>query len=112
VKKSTRSLERQIQRSSIAWLEGRGCVCIKQETQHRKGIPDVLVLLPWGAYCFIEYKQPGGSLTPIQAHVHRALGERARAVVFICHSRAETIEAYAMMVARSANAREEKAEQL
>ena len=37
------------------------------------GIPDDLVLLPWGRQYFVELKADGGRLSPIQIHRHQEL---------------------------------------
>ena len=37
------------------------------------GMPDRLVLLPHGRFCFVEVKAPGEKPRPLQVHKHKQL---------------------------------------
>jgi hypothetical protein len=98
--------ERALQRRCITILENRGCFVIKQETQHRRGVPDVLVLVPWGGYFFVEFKSQTGRLLPIQEQVHQKLRDMVLAPVFVVRSAERLKDIYMTLLAQHQENRE------
>ena len=61
--------EASIQKSVITYARKKGCICIKLGGAGRfgsSGWPDYLILRD-GLAIFIEFKKPGGRVTPLQA---------------------------------------------
>lgn len=98
--------ERALQSRCIKILENRGCFCIKQETQHRRGIPDLLVLTPWGGFFFVEFKSQTGRLLPIQEQVHSKLREMVLAPVYVVRSAERLKDIYMTTLAQHQENRE------
>ena len=59
-------LEKQIERRLILEVEKKGGFCLKFLTQYKNGMPDRLVLLPGGKCAWVELKQKGQKLRPLQ----------------------------------------------
>jgi len=57
------ALERTIEGLACSLLKSRGCLTPKMGTE---GWPDRLVIWAPGRHFWIEFKKPGGSLTPAQ----------------------------------------------
>jgi hypothetical protein len=51
-----------------------------EKVEKRKGWPDRLLICPNGEVAWIEFKKPGGSLRPLQAHFQKTLCE----MHFVC----------------------------
>ena len=63
--------EASIERACVHKAKEAGCLLLKQTGQ--KGMPDRLLLVPGGQSMFIEFKRPGGQLSPIQRHMAASL---------------------------------------
>jgi len=60
-------LEADVERKCAVIAQRHGCVLLKIE--NRTHWPDRLCLLPNGRHFFVEFKRPGGELSPGQRHV-------------------------------------------
>lgn len=65
-------LESSIEGSVTTWAEGRDIQHLKLNVRGRKGWPDHLYVKN-GKCVFVEYKQPGEPLEPIQEYVQGLL---------------------------------------
>ncbi len=60
-------LERDIERRLVEMVKQRGGLCLKWVCPGWAGVPDRIVLLPYGRIRFVELKRPkGGKLSNIQ----------------------------------------------
>lgn len=66
-------LEKTIEAKFVKLAQARGCQCLKLNVIGRRSWPDRLVLVPGGKVLFIEFKRPGGLLTPGQELLHADL---------------------------------------
>ena len=66
--------EKSIEQELVRATKGRGGICPKLVSPGFDGMPDRLVLLPYGKIGFVEVKAPGKKPRPIQASRHRLLG--------------------------------------
>lgn len=69
-------------------IEVRGCIELHgagypTRKLGAQGWPDRIVFLPGRQHCFMEWKQPGGSLTPAQRRRIIALRERGELVAVL-----------------------------
>ena len=67
--------ERQIEKRLVEKVKERGGLCIKLGTTVMAGLPDRLVLLPFGIMAFVEVKRGGEEPGPLQRVVHKQLAE-------------------------------------
>ena len=65
--------ERTVEQHLVHGLEQIGVPCEKFIPDHRRGMPDRLVLLPGGRVIWVELKTDGGALSAVQLVVHRKL---------------------------------------
>ena len=65
--------EKTIEASLVGGVKRRGGMCPKFTSPGMDGMPDRLVLLPHGRFCFVEVKAPGEKPRPLQAYRHRQL---------------------------------------
>ena len=65
--------ENTIEAALVDEVERRGGFCPKFTSPGMDGMPDRLVLLPHGRFCFVEVKAPGEKPRPLQAYRHRQL---------------------------------------
>ena len=65
--------EKAIEASLVREVKRRGGMCPKFTSPGMDGMPDRLVLLPHGRFCFVEVKAPGEKPRPLQAYRHRQL---------------------------------------
>src|SRR5574344_2154300 len=65
--------EKAIEASLVGEVKGRGGMCPKFTSPGMDGLPDRLVLLPHGRFCFVEVKAPGEKPRPLQVHRHKQL---------------------------------------
>ena len=65
--------ERVIEQCLVKAVKARGGMCPKFTSPGMDGMPDRLVLLPHGRFCFVEVKAPGEKPRPLQAYRHRQL---------------------------------------
>lgn len=69
--------EKQIERSLVTVVRKQGGIALKFVSPSFAGMPDRLVLLPYGKMAFVEVKAPGKKPRPLQGKRHemlRALG--------------------------------------
>ena len=65
--------ERNIEAALVRATGNRGGICPKFTSPGMDGMPDRLVLLPHGRFCFVEVKAPGEKPRPLQVHRHKQL---------------------------------------
>ena len=65
--------ERVIEQCLVKAVKARGGMCPKFTSPGLDGMPDRLVLLPHGRFCFVEVKAPGEKPRPLQVHKHKQL---------------------------------------
>ena len=65
--------EKNIEAALVRATGNRGGICPKFTSPGMDGMPDRLVLLPHGRFCFVEVKAPGEKPRPLQAYRHRQL---------------------------------------
>lgn len=63
---SEKTLEQRLRRE----IEHRGGMAVKLTSQHHRGLPDRLVLMPGGLAYFVEMKSSGKKPTALQEHTH------------------------------------------
>ena len=71
-KESEKTLEARLVRE----IEARGGMALKYTSQYHRGIPDRIVLMPYGRIYFVELKSTGKTPTKLQVHAMRQLQER------------------------------------
>ena len=65
--------EKNIEAALVRATRNRGGMCPKFTSPGMDGMPDRLVLLPHGRFCFVEVKAPGEKPRPLQVHKHKQL---------------------------------------
>jgi len=80
VKISLQVRERDVESRLTSSLERIGVPCIKFSPEHKVGMPDRLILLPWGKCIWVELKTQGGHLAEIQKLQHRRLVDAGQRV--------------------------------
>lgn len=65
--------EKSIEQKLVCATKGRGGICPKLVSIGFDGIPDRLVLLPYGRMGFVEVKAPGEKPRPLQTARHQLL---------------------------------------
>ena len=65
--------ENTIEAALVDEVKRRGGMCPKFTSPGMDGMPDRLVLLPHGRFCFVEVKAPGEKPRPLQVHKHKQL---------------------------------------
>lgn len=73
--------ESMIERRLKQKVEAAGGKCWKWVSPGRSGVPDRIVIMPYGVVAFVETKAPGEKERKLQHVVHRYLSERG-ALVF------------------------------
>ena len=79
LKESEKVLERKLKK----WIKEAGGMCIKLSSQHDRGLPDRMILLPKEQVFYCELKSTGKKPTKMQEVLHneiRALGFRVYVV--------------------------------
>lgn len=76
-------MERDIEHKLVHNLKNVGCKALKYSCQNEAGYPDRLVLTPKGTAFWVEVKQPGAYLRPLQK-ARKAELERMGFSVFVC----------------------------
>lgn len=66
-------LESSIERKACSEAKKLGVRNVKMNTLSDTGWPDRMFLIPGGRPLFIEFKRPGGELSPKQQYVHDLL---------------------------------------
>lgn len=69
IKESEKTLEARLRQE----VEKRGGMAVKLSSQLHRGLPDRMVLLPYGAVHFVELKSTGKKPTLLQQHCHKQL---------------------------------------
>lgn len=59
-------LEKQLEKYFTRVLEMKKCLCWKFVSPGVAGVPDRIVILPWGRVVFVELKAPGKRLRKLQ----------------------------------------------
>lgn len=75
--------EREIEKSLVRAVQGRGGMCPKWVSPGLDGVPDRIVMLPDGKIGFVELKAPGECPRPLQTARIRQI-ERLGYKVFVC----------------------------
>lgn len=65
--------EKQIEKKLITEVKKCGGICPKWVSPGFDGVPDRIVLLPYGKFAFVEVKAPGEKPRPLQLSRHRLL---------------------------------------
>lgn len=68
-KESEKALEARLVRE----IEARGGMALKYTSQFHRGIPDRIVLMPYGRLYFVELKSTGKKPTKLQVHALKRL---------------------------------------
>lgn len=87
--------EASIEKAVCAFAKDRGCLIRKMNGLGFAGWPDRLFITPSGAVFWIEFKRPGGKVTPLQAALHSQLRARRHAVYVV-----DTVEVGKIVVER------------
>lgn len=85
-------LEKSIEKAVVDYAKKRGCLVRKMNGQGARSWPDRMFITPTGRIFFIEFKRPGGKLTPGQEAMLDTL--RARAVLACWKSAVADAKAY------------------
>lgn len=80
---STTESEKKLEARLRTEIEKRGGVALKLLSQFHRGLPDRLVLLPYGITYFVETKTTGERPTRLQQHAHKMLRNLGQHVVII-----------------------------
>ena len=65
--------EKTVEQKLVAAVKARGGICPKFVSPGFDGMPDRLVLLPFGKIAFVEVKAPNKKTRPLQKARHRLL---------------------------------------
>lgn len=65
--------EKEIEQSLVKSVKTRKGICPKFNATNYNGMPDRLVLLPYGKFAFVEIKAPGKKPRALQLSRHRLL---------------------------------------
>lgn len=68
--------ERDIEAYLRERVVAKGGLALKFTSPGRTGVPDRIILLPYGRIYFVEVKAPGGKLSDQQARMHIELRSR------------------------------------
>lgn len=61
-------LEKDIERNLTKKIENLGGLCLKYDPKYNNGMPDRLIILPFGQVWFVELKQEGKKPRPLQEY--------------------------------------------
>lgn len=70
------ALEKDIEKAVCAYAKKLGCLVYKFVSPGQRGVPDRMIILPFGTVVFIEFKTPQGKLSPIQEREIAKLREK------------------------------------
>jgi hypothetical protein len=65
--------ETEVERKLVDAVKNRGGICWKFVSPGTAGVPDRIVLMPFGRIAFVEVKAPGEVPRPLQRSRHRLL---------------------------------------
>ncbi len=68
--------EKQLEMYFVKEMEKHKCIAWKFVSPGRAGVPDRIVILPFGTVIFVELKAPGKNLRPIQRLRFKELEEQ------------------------------------
>ena len=68
--------EKTLEARLVREIEARGGMALKYTSQYHRGIPDRIILMPYGRIYFVELKSTGKRPTKLQMHAMRQLQER------------------------------------
>jgi len=82
-----KKLEKEIEQPFADWVNNQvpNWICVKFEPVNSVGWPDRLLLGPNNKHFFIEFKQPGELLEPLQAYVRKTLIDMGH-LIYVCES--------------------------
>jgi hypothetical protein len=63
-----------------------GCLLLKLSPQYLAGLPDRLLIGP-GGMVLVEFKRPGGKVTPLQAALHKQINRVRPGSVYVIDSK-------------------------
>lgn len=59
-------LEKEIESQLVKSVKAKNGLCLKFNCLSMNGVPDRIILMPFGKFCFVEVKAPGKKLRPLQ----------------------------------------------
>ena len=59
-------LEKEIEGQLVKSVKAKNGLCLKFNCLSMNGVPDRIILMPFGKFCFVEVKAPGKKLRPLQ----------------------------------------------
>lgn len=65
--------ETEVERKLVDAVKNRGGICWKFVSPGTAGVPDRIILMPFGRIAFVEVKAPGEVPRPLQRSRHRLL---------------------------------------
>lgn len=74
--KKTQESEKTLEARLVREIEARGGMALKYTSQYHRGIPDRIILMPYGRIYFVELKSTGETPNYIQRYAMRQLQER------------------------------------
>ncbi len=74
--------ETEVEQALVKAVKARGGICWKFVSPGTAGVPDRIVLMPFGRIAFVEVKAPGEVPRPLQRSRHRLL-RRLRFRVYV-----------------------------
>lgn len=75
--------ESQIEKHLAAKVKAAGGLCWKFSSPNLRGVPDRVVILTLGRFCWVELKAPGKKPTVLQLRRHAELRLRGHRVVVL-----------------------------
>ena len=82
-------LERDVEQYLVSEVSKHGGLCVKFIPDHRRGMPDRIVMLPTGVLVWVETKRPkDGEVSAVQKHRHKELRALGQTVV-LCYTKAD-----------------------
>ena len=79
--------EKTLEARLVREIEARGGMALKYTSQYHRGIPDRIILMPYGRIYFVELKSTGEKPNYIQRYAMRQLQERGFAAWVVDDSR-------------------------
>jgi hypothetical protein len=74
--------EAKIEHTVVKYAQSKGVLCYKFTSPAHRAVPDRMFVYK-GKVMFIEFKKPGGKLTPLQARECRLLAEQGMVVPMV-----------------------------
>lgn len=65
--------EKTLEARLVREIQNRGGMALKYTSQHHRGIPDRIILMPFGRIYFVELKSTGKKPTALQRHALKSL---------------------------------------